>query len=159
MNGTIEKRVYIQASPETIFRALTDSRDLVEWFCDKAETEPSAGGELHVQWRNGRRVQKGHGVFESLVPGAEVVIEWRDDGNGPDGKPPRHTLSFSIRGGKSNVEVRVKDEGQQFPDDETRDRVSDGWNSVLLELKEHCEERQRATRLRQSYGAMALDEE
>ncbi|MBP1600865.1 MAG: hypothetical protein H6Q06_1016, partial [Acidobacteria bacterium] len=35
-DGSIRKRVFIQASAATIYRALTDAKALSHWFCDKA---------------------------------------------------------------------------------------------------------------------------
>jgi uncharacterized protein YndB with AHSA1/START domain len=42
----IEKNVVIDASPEVIFKAITDPKELTNWFPDQAILEPKLGGKV-----------------------------------------------------------------------------------------------------------------
>ncbi len=146
--GSIEKKVLIQASPGVIYRALTDAKDVVQWFCDRATSDPRVGGEFRAYWRmgNGGQAQRGRAVFTSLVPDAEVELDWVDEGDDKSAVASRHTICYTIRLRRGTAEVSVRDEGPPFVDQETLDLLSEGWISVLRDLKEHCESKQRSAR-------------
>lgn len=42
----IRKTIEINASPEIVFKALSDSEDLTKWFPDQAILEPKVGGKM-----------------------------------------------------------------------------------------------------------------
>lgn len=50
---SIEKELFINASPERVFRALTDKEELEHWFLRKAEIDLRPGGQLRFEWRPG----------------------------------------------------------------------------------------------------------
>jgi uncharacterized protein YndB with AHSA1/START domain len=80
--GQIEKKVLIQAPPHIIFNALTDARDLVRWFCDRASSEPREGGELVAYWKSGKTGIKGRARYVRLEPDTLVELLRVDDGHG-----------------------------------------------------------------------------
>jgi uncharacterized protein YndB with AHSA1/START domain len=146
--GLIEKKVLIQAAPGVIFRALTESKDLAQWFCDRATCEPKVGGELKAFWRtgNGNQPQRGRAIFTEVVPDKKVELDWVEE-DGPQ-VPGRHLTSYTISMKRETSELLVRDQGPPFSDDESQEILSQGWISVLRDLKEHCEARQRSTRRR-----------
>lgn len=145
--GSIQKKVLIQASPGVIFRALTEAKDVVQWFCDRATSDPRVGGEFRAYWRmGGGQAQRGRAIFSALVPDAQVELHWVDEGDDETAKAARHTICYTIRLKRGTAEVTVRDDGPPFADDETFELLSEGWISVLRDLKEHCESKQRSTR-------------
>ncbi len=44
------ERIYINASPERVFNAWTQGRELMRWFPIKAESEAKTGGRLYYAW-------------------------------------------------------------------------------------------------------------
>jgi uncharacterized protein YndB with AHSA1/START domain len=152
--GTIEKRVLIQAAPGVIFRALTDAKDLAQWFCDRVTADPQVGGELKAWWRTGTggKAQRGCAIFTKLVPDAQVELQWIDEGVGEKAGTCRHVIGYTIRFRRGTSEVSIRDQGPPFADEESMQALSQGWISVLRDLKDHCESRQRSTR-RRSAGA------
>ena len=42
----IEKTMIINASPEIVFKAITDPDELTNWFPDQAILEPRVGGKM-----------------------------------------------------------------------------------------------------------------
>ena len=146
---TIEKRVWIRATAEVVFKALTDSKELARWFCDRALSDPREGGELTAHWTTGKSDLKGRALFTRIVKPSSVELLWIDDGKGEQHEGSKHTLRYAIRTKSEMTEVFMQDQDENAPDEEAFDILDEGWNTVLLELKDFCERRQRSTRLRQ----------
>jgi uncharacterized protein YndB with AHSA1/START domain len=148
--GIIERKVLIQASPAVIYQALTDAKDIADWFCDRATSDPRVGGELKAYWRIGAggQPQRGRAVFTNLMPDAQVELHWVDDGAGEGGEGKRHAICYTIRIKRGTSEVTVRDEGPPFANEEAFEVLDQGWIGVLRDLKEHCESKQRSSRRR-----------
>jgi len=148
--NTISKRVWIRASPMVVYRALTEPRELVHWFCDHAACDPQIGGDFLARWRTGKTTQKGRARFTHLIPGASLELLWIDDGHGNPETISNHTLSYEIRSKSDMTELIMLDKDDSESDEETHAFLDQGWNSVLMELKDHCERKERSAKL-QSY--------
>jgi len=145
-NGIIQKKVLIKASPAIVYQALTEACDLVRWFCDRATSDPREGGELTAYWKTGKTAQKGRAVFKRVVPESQLQLLWVDEGQGVVQEGARHVLSYSIKVKRGTSEVTMYDEDSPPPDEDTYAFIDQGWNSVLLELKDYCERKERSTR-------------
>jgi uncharacterized protein YndB with AHSA1/START domain len=144
----IQKKVWIKASAEVVFSALTNSKELVRWFCDRASCDPREGGELTAHWRTRKSSQKGRAVFTRISPGTGLELLWIDDGNGAQVNESKHTLSYEIRSKSGLTEVVMLDIDDSASDEETYAFFDQGWNTVLMELKDYCERRERSLKLR-----------
>jgi uncharacterized protein YndB with AHSA1/START domain len=144
----ISKRVWIKASTETVYKALTESRELERWFCDRASCDASEGKELAATWRSGKSSQKGRALFTRVVPGSILELLWIDDGDGVQTESSGHTLTYEIRSKSGMTELIVLDKDDSQADEETCQILDKGWNSVLLELKDHCERKERSAKTR-----------
>src|SRR5215472_9063120 len=52
----INKSVVIDASPEVVFKAITDPNELTNWFPDQAILEPKVGGKMKFGfYKNSKR--------------------------------------------------------------------------------------------------------
>ncbi len=147
-NSIIEKKVLIQASPALIFRALTEAKDLAQWFCDRVTSDPRVGGEMKAYWRMGNdgEARRGRAVFTSITPDSLVELLWLDEGEGETSGTSRHTICYTIRFKRGTSEVSMRDDGPPFADEEVFELLDQGWISVLRDLKEHCEAKQRSAR-------------
>ena len=145
--STIEKKVWIQASAQIVFKALTKANALEQWFCDKASSNPRAAGELIAQWNNGKARRKGRAVFTRFEPPVVLALRWVDDGSGTEATDA-HTLQYEIYQRSGMTELVVTDSGETEIDDETIDFLAQGWNAILLELKDYCEHKERAAKKR-----------
>ena len=145
-NG-IEKRVWIQASAEIIFRALTKAKALEQWFCDKATSNPRVEGELIAQWNDEKNRRKGRAIFTQFEPPRGLTLQWVDDGSG-EGAIATHKLSYEINPRSGMTELVMIDSDETDMDEETLDFLARGWNTVLLELKDYCEHKERAAKKR-----------
>ena len=144
----IKKRVWIKASAEVVYKSLTESKELARWFCDRASCDPHEGGELLAYWKTGKSGQKGRAVITRLVHGKSLELLWIDDGRGTDANSSTHTLSYEIRSKSGMTELVMIDTDDSPSDEETFAFLDQGWNSVLLELKDYCERRERSAKLR-----------
>jgi len=157
--GRIEKRVWIKASAPVVYRALTDSKELGRWFCDRASCDPREGGELIACWNDGKSIRKGKALYKRVKEGAAVELEWVDEGDGAPAKASRHTLSFAIRSKSGMTELCMQDDDEADSDPESLEALDEGWNAVLLELKDFCEHRERSSRLRAHPRPQSGDQE
>jgi uncharacterized protein YndB with AHSA1/START domain len=147
-SGKITKRVWIKASADTVYKALTEAKQLAHWFCDKASCDAREGGELAARWRTGKVAQKGRARFTRLAPGSSLELLWFDDGGGSQEKNSNHTLSYEIRSKSGMTELAMIDRDDSVSDEEMYTILDQGWNSVLLELKDYCERKERSAKLR-----------
>lgn len=143
----IRKKVWIRASAKVVYHALTESKALVSWFCDRASCDSREGGELVAHWRTGKSSQKGRALISKLVPDVKVELLWIDDGNGIESRDSKHTLSFEIRSKSGMTELIMIDQDESAADEETIALLDRGWNSVLLELKDYCERKERTIKI------------
>jgi uncharacterized protein YndB with AHSA1/START domain len=144
----IEKRVLIQASPATVFRVLTEAKDLARWFCDHATSDPREGGELIMRWKTGKTSKKGRSVITRFEKDALLEMLWLDEGNICTEDNARHVLSYTIIARRDSTEVLMSDEDDLPQSEEDINVLSQGWNNVLMELKDYCERTERLARSR-----------
>jgi uncharacterized protein YndB with AHSA1/START domain len=144
----ISKKVWIKASTEVVYKALTESKELGHWFCDEADCDLREGGTLVARWRAGKSIQKGCAIIKKLAPGSAIELLWVDDGRGTLSPNSNHTLSYEIRAKLRMTELIMTDRDDATSDEETSIFLNQGWNSVLLELKDYCERKQRSAKLR-----------
>lgn len=81
IEGDIRKSVIVDAPPETIFRALTDPRELIEWFPREAKIATHEEGEYEFKTgdpRSGVDVVI-HGRILRLIPNKMLSMSWNSD--------------------------------------------------------------------------------
>jgi uncharacterized protein YndB with AHSA1/START domain len=151
----ITKKVWIRASKETVYSALTDPKQLVQWFCDRASCDANEGKEFVAHWKTGKSTQMGRAVFTRVVPESALDLVWIDDGNGEKENNSLHTLSYEIRSKSGMTELIMIDEDKAMPDEEADEILDQGWNSVLMELRDFCERKERLSKPRQGSRRLA----
>lgn len=85
--------VTVKASPERVYKALTDAQELMKWFPTVVETDPRPGGTYKFTWKS-KDQSRDHireGKFVELVPGKKVSYTW-------DARPMK---DLSVSTGKS----------------------------------------------------------
>ena len=53
LGRTVEKELFIKATPKRVFQALTTKEDLERWFLAKAEIDLRPGGTIRFEWESG----------------------------------------------------------------------------------------------------------
>jgi uncharacterized protein YndB with AHSA1/START domain len=67
-----ERSVILPASPDEVWRALTDSDELSRWFGCQVELEATPGGRITVHEAD--RVRRG--LVEDVEPGRRLTVRW-----------------------------------------------------------------------------------
>jgi uncharacterized protein YndB with AHSA1/START domain len=75
----VERETTLEATPEEVWKAITDERLLAEWLADEAELDPEPGGE--VAMTVGDEVRRGW--VERVEEGRSLTFTWSRDGEGP----------------------------------------------------------------------------
>ena len=127
----IERTIELKASPERVWKAITDPRELVRWFPDEAEFEAEAGTTGRLTWTD-------HGTsrvrVERVDPPRYLAWSWES----PDGRPLEEystrvewTLTPRPDGGTT---LTVRESG--FDNAKHVEMNTQGWTHELQELVE-----------------------
>src|SRR5579884_4311554 len=84
---TLEKDLFIKASPERVFRALTTKEELEGWFLVQAEVDLRPGGAINFAWTRGTLEV---GKILVLEPPHRLSYTWETFGPGPT------TITFEL---------------------------------------------------------------
>ena len=131
----IEATIELEASPDTVWRALTDARELERWFPLEARVEPGEGGSVFMSWKNEYEGESRITVWE---PGRHLQITW---GFTDEEREITQLTDFHLEGAKGRTVLRVVTSG--FPNDPAWDAwyegTRQGWAYELESLKRYLE--------------------
>ena len=141
-NIEIRKTIVIDATPEVIFKAITNPEELTQWFPDEVVFEPHIGGKVTFDFSGKKSGKEGgcqiHGTIIEFISNKKISYNWE------------HTNSSS---GNSKTIVtweleRIKDDGTRVNLRHTGSTTAEmakehdeGWIYFLPELKKYCERR------------------
>jgi uncharacterized protein YndB with AHSA1/START domain len=79
MAQKIEIRKEITASPETVFRALTDPDELSRWWTTSADSDPRLGGafDYRFEFDEQSRNHSYSGAYDDVVENERVAYPWQ----------------------------------------------------------------------------------
>jgi uncharacterized protein YndB with AHSA1/START domain len=124
---SIEKEIFIKASPESVFQALTEKEYLECWFVQNAEVDLRLGGAIKFEW--------GAGVFNvgkilALDPPHRVSYSWEAQ------TPSATMVTFELTAEDNGTRLHVTNsgfcEGEDW--DSYYDLRNNGWNIHLKNL-------------------------
>jgi uncharacterized protein YndB with AHSA1/START domain len=72
MGRTLTKELFIRATPERVWRALTEKAELEQWFLTEALVDVRPGGALRFAWQQDAVV----GRFSEIDPPRRLVYSW-----------------------------------------------------------------------------------
>ena len=136
---SLEIKRFINAPRARVYQAWTDPAQLKEWWGPESvrtrnfTADARVGGKYRWDLVN----QEGEemtvfGEYRELVPGKKIVLTWKwDDDENWEEHNSVVTVELSDRDG--GTEVRLVHE--KLPSEESRDRHTEGWNSVLDRLE------------------------
>jgi uncharacterized protein YndB with AHSA1/START domain len=131
----IERTITIEASPETVFRLLTDPVEYVRWKGTIAELEPKKGGVFRVQFADEKQVASGR--YVEVVPNRRVVFTWGWEGDAMV-PPGSSTVEIDLEPAGRGTKLRLVHRG--LPD-EGFDQHAKGWDFFLGRLEDVAEGR------------------
>lgn len=127
--------IEIAATPERIWKALTDATDLVRWFPLEAAVEPGEGGSVYMSWKN---EYAGSSKILAWEPPRRLVVVW---GWGEEKDRNPQMTEYRIEAHGTTTLLRVVTSG--FPADPTWDDFVEGtnrgWVFELQSLKQYLE--------------------
>src|SRR5579875_3749449 len=123
----VEKELFIQASPERVFRALTTKEELERWFVMKAEIDLRPGGAIKFAWTpEAFEVGK---ILE-LEPPHRLSYTWETFGPGPT----IVTFELAAEGAGTRLRLIHTGIGNSADWDNYYNAVNGGWNAHLADL-------------------------
>jgi uncharacterized protein YndB with AHSA1/START domain len=131
---SVEGRVEIRATPERVWRALTDAAELERWFPLEARVEPGPGGSIWMSWKN---EYAGESKIVAWDPPRHLRVTW----GGSDEAGAAQVTDYFIDVADGHVVLRVVTSG--FPADASWDDWVEGtrmgWAYELQSLKQYLE--------------------
>lgn len=129
----------LPASPERVWRALVDPRELAKWWgpegfsCPEVEWEPRAGAgyRIAMQPPEGELFHLG-GEFREVEPPNRLAFTFVWDPATPDDRETLATLSLDGTGDRTDVRLTQG----EFATEERRELHDGGWNDSLDRLDE-----------------------
>ena len=137
--GIILAEIEIAAPPERVFRALTDSAEIVRWWgSPEAYRTEAWTADLRVggAWKADGRGADGAsftvgGVFLEVDPPRRLVQTWKSDWD----PGPETTLTYQLLPSDQGTRLTVRHEG--FAEPESCEDHGRGWKAVLDWLSRH----------------------
>ncbi len=143
-----ESSVEINATPETVWKAIAEGEGLARWFPLDARVKPGVGGSVWLSWGE---AFAGEVKIEIWEPGRHLrTVDERAEGPGGAKGPWRIAVDYFIepkKGGESCI-VRLVHSGFGRGTDwnDEFDSISGGWKYELKSLKHYVERHGNAPR-------------
>jgi uncharacterized protein YndB with AHSA1/START domain len=100
--GEIEGEIRIRATLPTVFKLLTEARQVRTWLAHDAETDARAGGVFCLADPSGLRVE---GTYLEVIAYRKVVLSW----GGIEGlRPGQSTVTFILHADGNDTVVRLR---------------------------------------------------
>jgi uncharacterized protein YndB with AHSA1/START domain len=137
----VEIEIEIPATPEEVFRGLTEAEQIMRWFAPIAEVKPGVGGTVFVSWGPG---MEGTGRIEAWEPGKhfryvapaspETIKKLEAEGyTGSVDCPVDYFIE--TRNGKTYLRLVQSGFGSSSAWDGEYEGTSVGWSVFLRNLK------------------------
>lgn len=127
----VEMEISVDASPEAVWRALTDAGELVKWFPLEARVDPGVDGTIRLSWGEG---VEGEARIDGWEPGR--LLRWVEDAAGA-------TLAVEFRlegrGGGTRIRLVHSGFGADADWDAYYDGTEIGWSFFLRNLRHYLE--------------------
>ncbi len=127
-NGrSLEKELFINATPQRVFQALTEKADLERWFVQKAEVDLRPGGAIRFEWApNAVEI----GTILVLDPPHRLSYSWEAL------EPSPTTITFELTAENDGTRLHLIHtgigEGEDW--DSYYTSVDSGWSAHLIDL-------------------------
>jgi len=139
----IDLSIEIDASPEAVWRAISDGEELGRWFPLEAEVVPGVGGTVTVAWGPDVVGTGNIDVWEEnrrlryVESGGDQDVVVQEGGD----EAAVVAVEYTIEGRGGRTVLRLVNSGFSADDDwaEYFDTVESGWRYFLLNLKHYLE--------------------
>jgi len=143
MTEEIRKTIVIDASPAAVFRALTDEKELLQWFPNQgAVLEARIGGAVEFKFlRPDGAKHMMRGRILEIVPGIKLSYSWKFD-SAPDSNEVVTWTLEPVDGSKTRV--TLVHTGFKKPSQKNLESgmsLEAGWTHFIAQLADHCKGR------------------
>ena len=138
----IRKTIEIDASVETVFRALTAEDELTQWFPDVVVVEPRIGGKARFTFyakkaENLNRDFYPNGEIVEFVPNKKLSYTWIPEDISDF---PKTIVSWTLHNiGKNKTKVELLHSGFTGKPQELFKEHQTGWDYFTKRLVNHCQ--------------------
>lgn len=131
MSREVVKEVTIQAPVEAVWKALTDARELTQWFPLNARVTPGVGGSIWISWGDGA---EGEAPITGWEPNRH--FQWTESRG-----PVKIAIDFHLetRGGATVVRLVQSGFGDGPEWDDEFHMVEGGWSYFMAHLQWYLE--------------------
>ena len=138
----IEAEIAIDATPEEVWRAVSEGDKLKQWFPLDARVTPGEGGKVWLSWGEGAEWESPIEVWKPTKQLRTVDVM-----PGQDGAPLRIAVDYIIetRGGQTILRLVHSGFAADTWEGEI-DSLESGWSSFLANLKLYLEQHRDETR-------------
>lgn len=129
----------IEATKETVWKALTDSDEVMAWFFgtdQRTDWAPGSPITWSGEWDGKPYEDKGQ-VVAVDEPNRFEVTHWSPLTGTPDVPESYHTLVYTLRENEGSTEVSISQDNNA--DQAEADRNAESWTQLLGSLKQHVE--------------------
>lgn len=141
---TFSMEIDIDATPDQVWSALTEAKELVRWFPLQASVTPGPGGTMSWGWDD-RWAWTSH--IERWEPGKQLTLVEKRPAFDAKGDPLPHqphalAMEFTLttEAGKTRLRLVHSGFGQGENWDDELDSVSTGWQFELRSLRHYLEQ-------------------
>ena len=143
----IDRAIEINASPERVWRALTDEQELSTWFQVSIEGRIVAGGEVWMTSVHPQHAGQRWPVrIVELTPPRRMVWHWHPgevEQARDYSREPQTTVTFTLEPSVHGTRLRVSETGFEAIDLARRVKAyednAQGWTEVLVWLQAYVE--------------------
>jgi uncharacterized protein YndB with AHSA1/START domain len=144
----IRKSVVIDAPPDMVFKAISDDKELPDWFPDLAVLEPRVGGKVRFTFRKENSEEQDRdfilGEVLEFIPNQKISYTWEHkDITGF----PRTKVTWRLEHiGNNKTRVELVHSGFIGAENEMYDEHKEEWYYYLDRLVVHCNSKIQAKR-------------
>ncbi|MFN2521383.1 MAG: SRPBCC domain-containing protein [Candidatus Limnocylindria bacterium] len=135
--GVIERVIDIAASPETVYRLLTDPVEYIRWKGRAAELDPRVGGVFRVAFKESAV----SGRYVEVIPNRRVVFTWGWEAPDALVRPGGSTVEIDLERQGSGTRLRLVHRGLAASELASH---TEGWDYFLPRLIAVAEGREAA---------------
>ncbi len=123
----VDKSVVVSNTLETMYKALTDRRELARWFADGASDDVREGALIEFVWGSGPTARRSRARVLRLEPSRTVMLRWE---NG-SAQSRDDYFAMTLETQKAGVLVSAVD----FAARDTQAELEEVWEECLAKLK------------------------
>jgi len=122
---------YIKATPERVWRALTDADTTAAYWGHSNVSDWQVGSPWEHQRTDGSGTADVTGTVVESTPPSRLVTTWADPEAAPDAAVSQVTFQIEAHGELVRLTVTHED----LADEAERDQAAAGWSAVISNLK------------------------